>query len=115
MADQKIPGFCQLPAAIALDNLRFIGKNTHELIVLPIFGSVLSADLENPTRLFFRAFVGPAVAGMLLAAGGPRVASTPSGLFLDARNPSEPWLWVSDLLGPGHWTAAVDVSTSAKR
>ncbi len=36
--------FCQQSVDLALDIYRLIGKNTHELIVLPVFWQVLPAN-----------------------------------------------------------------------
>jgi hypothetical protein len=74
------PRFCEPGLLLKLDKHRIMAKNTHELIVLPVFGRFF-----RPNSLACGSGDFETLSGKL------RAASTPSELLLGKRYPSEPW------------------------
>jgi hypothetical protein len=77
---KEFPRFYEPGLLLKLDKHRRMAKNTHELIVLPVFGR------------FFRPNSLACGSGELETLSGKlRAASMPSELLLGKRYPSEPW------------------------
>jgi hypothetical protein len=84
---QNLPPFCQHGLDPKLDNHRFKGNNTHELIVLPAFRQVLPAKCfgwRQQANYSLPAAKGPphSPSGLLFGAGGYSVGALALGLKL---------------------------------